>query len=205
METADSMGKIYCLMGKSGAGKDTVYKKLLARPELELKKIVPYTTRPIRDGEKEGVEYHFADEERLRRIEEAGRLIELRSYHTVQGLWKYFTVDDGQIRLDLYDYLVIGTLEFYHKAAEYFGKERLQPLLLELDDGERLQRALDRERAQKTPHYEELCRRFLADASDFTEELIERAGITGRFRNEDSDECVQKIAAFIMQEKRHGN
>ena len=45
------MGKIICLMGKSCAGKDTIYKRLLADRELRLKKIVPYTTRPIREGE----------------------------------------------------------------------------------------------------------------------------------------------------------
>ena len=58
------MGKIICLMGKSCAGKDTIYKRLLADRELRLKKIVPYTTRPIREGEQEGVEYFYTDEDR---------------------------------------------------------------------------------------------------------------------------------------------
>ena len=57
------MGKIFCLMGKSSTGKDTIYKELLQNEELSLKRIVPYTTRPIRVGETEGVEYHFTDEE----------------------------------------------------------------------------------------------------------------------------------------------
>lgn len=204
-ETADNMGKIFCLMGKSSTGKDTIYKKLMARPDMGLKRIVPYTTRPIRAGETEGVEYHFTDESGLWEIEREGRLIELRSYHTVQGIWKYFTVDDGQIRLELYDYLVIGTLEFYLKTRSYFGEKRLVPVLIELNDGERLQRALDRERVQENPDYEELCRRFLADAADFSEEMIERAGIGRRFVNHNSDECVREIAAYIMQEKRHGD
>ena len=48
-------------MGKSATGKDTLYKELLKRKELDIKPVVPYTTRPIREGEQEGVEYHFVD------------------------------------------------------------------------------------------------------------------------------------------------
>ena len=50
---------IFCLMGKSSSGKDTLYQKIMQKKELHLEKIVPYTTRPIREGEQEGREYHF--------------------------------------------------------------------------------------------------------------------------------------------------
>ena len=46
------MGKMVYLMGKSSSGKDTVYKRLLKDHSLHLKKVIPYTTRPIRTGEK---------------------------------------------------------------------------------------------------------------------------------------------------------
>ncbi len=51
------MGKIICLLGKSATGKDTLYRRLLEDDTLGLRKMVPYTTRPIRDGEQrsEGV------------------------------------------------------------------------------------------------------------------------------------------------------
>ena len=58
------MGKIFYVMGKSASGKDTIYKELRERIP-ELKTVVLYTTRPIRDGETEGVEYHFTTVERL--------------------------------------------------------------------------------------------------------------------------------------------
>ena len=64
------MGRIYCLMGKSSTGKDTIYKELLAEEKLNLHKIVPYTTRPIREGEKNGEEYFFTDEEGIAKLEE---------------------------------------------------------------------------------------------------------------------------------------
>lgn len=56
------MGKIICLMGKSSSGKDTIYKNLMEDKSLGLRKLIPYTTRPMREGEQEGVEYHFTDE-----------------------------------------------------------------------------------------------------------------------------------------------
>lgn len=52
------MGYIFYVMGKSAAGKDTIYKELVRRfPEYGTVRM--YTTRPIRDGEQEGVEYYL--------------------------------------------------------------------------------------------------------------------------------------------------
>lgn len=192
------MGKMVYLMGKSSTGKDTVYRKLFSWKEMNFKRIVPYTTRPIRISEKEGREYHFTDEEKYERLKAQGRIIEARAYHTYHGLWRYFTVDDGNIDLNENNYLMIGTLESYVKTAEYFGKDKVLPVLLELDDGVRLQRALNRERKQKNPRYQELCRRYLADAEDFSEEKIKEAGVAGRFSNDDLEKCIAEIKKYIQ-------
>ena len=77
------MGKIFCMMGKSSSGKDTLYQQILDYEGLLLKSIVLYTTRPIRSGEKDGKEYIFADEDMLARLTEAGKVIECRSYHKI--------------------------------------------------------------------------------------------------------------------------
>ena len=45
--------------------------------------LVPYTTRPMRSTEVNGRDYFFTDEAGLSRLQEAGRVIELRSYQTV--------------------------------------------------------------------------------------------------------------------------
>ena len=190
------MGKIYYVMGKSSSGKDTIYKKLLEwHPGFRT--IVPYTTRPIREGERDGVEYFFVDDERLRDMQESGQVIEVRSYNTRCGIWTYFTADDGQIDLDAHDCLVIGTLVSYRALREYFGEEKLIPVYIEVDDGLRLARAVERERRQAEPKYSELCRRFLADEEDFSEENLGRAGITRRFENRELDECLTEIEEYI--------
>ena len=192
------MGKIYCVMGKSSSGKDTVYKKLKEKYK-EFRLIVPYTTRPIREGEKDGVEYYFVDPEQFRAMKEDGKVIESRSYNTKCGIWTYFTADDGQIDLSAADYLLIGTLVSYQALREYFGEEAIVPVYLEVEDGLRLARALERERRQEKPKYAEMCRRFLADEEDFSEENLIKSGITERFGNEDFTECLNKIQRYIEE------
>ena len=190
------MGKIYYVMGKSSSGKDTIYKELLKRhPEFHT--IVPYTTRPIREGEHDGVEYYFVDEKHLKEMQQAGQVIEVRSYNTKCGIWTYFTADDGQIDLEQYDYLVIGTLVSYEAMKRYFGKNVLVPIYIEVEDGERLCRALEREKKQQVPRYAEMCRRFLADEKDFAEDNLQRAEITYRFENADLSDCLTKIENYI--------
>ena len=194
------MGKIYYMMGKSSSGKDTLYKEVLkALPEL--KTLVLYTTRPIREGEQEGIEYHFVTDEELERFEKAGKIIEERTYDTVYGAWKYATIEDGQINLAAYDYLVIGTLKSYAGMKKCYGAENLVPIYIEVEDGERLSRALSRERQQEQPKYEEMCRRFLADQKDFSEENLEEAGIVRRYYNDDKVQCLEKIIGEIQNGK----
>lgn len=195
------MGRIFYLMGKSASGKDSIYKRLRSICP-ELKSIVLYTTRPMRDGEQEGVEYHYIDERQLEALEQSGKVIEVRTYQTVFGPWSYVTVDDGQIDLKQNDYLVIGTLDSYEKLREYYGKEALVPLYVTVDDGVRLERALARERQQKEPKYAELCRRFLADEADFAPERLMGLDVTEAFENRDLEVCVRVIADRIKLERQ---
>lgn len=192
------MGKIFYLMGKSSSGKDTIYKELLKRNVQRLSKIVLYTTRPVRAGETDGVQYHFVDEKTAADLMEAGCVIEMREYHTFHGKWKYFTVDDEQVDLSKNSYLMIGTIESFLKTRTYYGEERVIPIMIELDDGVRLQRALDRERSEDSPRYEEMCRRFLADAEDFSDQKKKAAGITKEFCNEDLERCLTEIEEYMF-------
>lgn len=196
------MGKIVYIMGKSSTGKDTIFRKLVEEGTWSLKVIVPYTTRPIRAGERNGLEYFFTNEEGYQKLSAQGKIVEQREYHTYHGVWRYFTVDDGQIDLTANDYIMIGTLESYQRVKKYFGEDKLIPVLIELDDGSRLRRALNRECTQEQPKYEEMCRRFLADGKDFQEEKIKEAGINRRFQNDDLDHCLCNIRNYIIERIR---
>ena len=194
------MGKIFYILGKSSTGKDTIYKDLMENKKLGLRPIIPYTTRPMRAKETPGVEYHFTDEEELMRMEAAGKVIELRTYETVHGIWKYFTAAGNHVDLDHYHYVMIGVLDSFLAVRKYYGEKIVIPVYIEVEDGERLQRALDRERSQEQPRYAELCRRFLTDSKDFAEERILQANIERRFLNNNLQDCIQEITAYIQKQ-----
>lgn len=63
------MPEIIFLMGKSATGKDHIYEQLAHDEQLHLKRITMYTTRPMRAGEAEGVEYHFVNDDEAARLE----------------------------------------------------------------------------------------------------------------------------------------
>lgn len=191
------MSSLFYIIGKSSTGKDTIYKELCQKKELNLRPLVMYTTRPIRDMEEEGREYYFVDDVTLKQLEQTGKVIEKRAYHTIYGIWTYFTVDDEHLDLEKQDYLAIGTLESYEKIRDYYGDQKVVPLYIEVEDGLRLERALERERKQQPPKYEEMCRRFLADQADFSEENILKAGIWKRFQNVELEDCVEEIVGYI--------
>ncbi len=212
------MAVLYLVIGKSASGKDTIFQRLKRNDFLHLKTVIPYTTRPKREGEEDGREYYFLSCQEFLTMQRENKVIESRTYQTVHGDWTYFTADDGQIIMDGEDkYLLIGTLETYRKIREYYRKklsiekgkewveERIQewlkqhikPIYIEVENGLRLERALKREQEQELPEYTEMCRRFLADEEDFSEENLKHAGITKRFQNEILEVCLKEIEKDI--------
>jgi guanylate kinase len=107
-------------------------------------------------------------------------------------------VDDGDIELDKKSYVVIGTLESYVQIRNYFGKDKVVPVMIDVDDGVRLERALKRERQQQSPKYDEMCRRFLADSADFSEEKVRSAGIEKVFVNDVLEDCISKVKEYVL-------
>lgn len=194
------MSKLFLVMGKSATGKDHIYKAVLEKLENKLKPVVSYTTRPMRAGETEGVEYHFVSEKRMEELKSQGLIIECRCYNTVMGPWYYFNCDDGQVSADGDNKILIVTPEAYAGIVKYFGEELVRPVYIECPDVERIGRALKREAKQLKPNIKEMCRRYLADEEDFAEEFLASLGIEKRFVNMDFDKCVEEIVSYIKEE-----
>lgn len=192
------MGKIFCLMGKSSSGKDTIFKEINDDKDLNLKPIVSYTTRPKRINETNGVEYFFINNDELNKFEKENKIIEKRVYHTVYGDWFYGTINDGQIDLNKNNYLLITTLESYESLRNYFGHDKVYPFYIDIEDSIRLERALEREKRQDKPNYNELCRRFLADNKDFSDDNLSNLGINKFYINENLQECINNIKKDIL-------
>lgn len=193
------MSKIFIIMGKSATGKDTIFKQLINNQQLQLKSVIGYTTRPIRKGETNGVEYFFVNEDKLKEWISLNKVIEHRAYQTMHGTWNYFTLDDGQIDLNHSNYLFIVTPQAYEQIRDYFGEDKVIPIYIEAEDATRLERALKREKKQDNPKYAELCRRYLADEQDFSEENLIKLKIWKRYLNENMEECLNEIVADIKE------
>ncbi len=164
------MSRIFCIVGKSSTGKDTLYKRIMEEDGGRLVPVIPCTTRPMRVYEKNGVDYHFFSVEEMEALEARGEVIEKRQYLTTQGIWNYFTlkfeVEENK------DYILITTLEGATKIMEHYGSDLVHLVYLYVDDKVRLMRYIEREAKQPKPDYSEVCRRFLADQKDFSEENL---------------------------------
>ena len=193
------MGKVFCIMGKSGSGKDTIFKEIIKDNSLNLKKIVGYTTRPKRVEENDGVEYNFIDDDMINKFIQKNKVIELRKYDTANGIWYYGTMDDGQINLQTNSYIVISTLESYSSFKKYFGSNNVIPLYIDVDDGIRLQRILNREMSEDSPNYKEICRRFIADSEDFSNKNLKLNGIEKIYSNNNLVECIADVKNNIIK------
>ena len=190
------MGKLFVFMGKSASGKDTLY-RLVMEKYRNLHPVIPYTTRPIRAGESEGAEYHFVTEEEMEKMQRRNQIVECRCYQTVKGPWYYFTAEDGQIDFEKGDFALISTLEGYEQIRNFYGEERVVPLYIEVEDMLRIERSLAREKQQENPCVAEVCRRFLADEEDFSEENLQRLGITVRNSNRTLEQALKQRATRI--------
>ena len=190
------MGTLFVFLGKSASGKDTLY-RLVMEKYRNLHPVIPYTTRPIRAGETEGAEYHFVTEEEMAKMQRRNQIVEYRCYQTVKGPWYYFTAEDGQIDFEKGDFALISTLEGYEQIRNFYGEERVVPLYIEVEDMLRIERSLAREKQQEKPCVAEVCRRFLADEEDFSEENLQRLGITNRISNISLDHALDQISTFI--------
>ena len=190
------MRKLFVVMGKSATGKDTIYKEIIKRNSMNLVPVVMYTTRPIREGEVNGREYNFVDENTKQKIEKKGKILEIRTYNTVEGPWHYFTADDENWEDD-HDHIMIGTLESYAEIRKNCSNIEIIPIYIEVEDGERLNRALIREKKEKNPNYEELCRRFIADTHDFSQDKLKSLEIDKIFMNNNLEDTIDEILNFL--------
>lgn len=185
------MSKIFCIVGKSASGKDTLYKEIVSAYKNELECVVLGTTRPMRVGEKDGVDYKFFTDEQLLQLEKNGKVIEKRQYNTMQGIWSYFTLE-----FDLSsekNHILITTLEGAHSITKHYGEDKVCVIYLAIDDKERLLRCIERESRQENPDYSEVCRRFIADQKDFSlNKIKEFNNIYYIDSSKNIDECLEQ-------------
>ena len=189
---------IFYIMGRSGSGKDTIYNRLINSSnlkELNFKKVILHTTRPMRHGEQDGREYYFVDDKTFDEMRMQDKFAELREYNTVNGVWKYGTSIDS-FNQDGY-YIGIGTLESFAKLKDKFGNN-IKEIFIKVDEDKLLQRTILRATGDSKQSLDEVKRRFEADRVDFSDKKIDSVGINKIFYNNTLDDCVNEIEQYIL-------
>jgi guanylate kinase len=150
---------IFCLIGHSASGKSTIERKLEA---MGYPRIISYTTRPPRKGEKNGVDYHFIDTTTFMEMEKAGKFAETAQYREC-----YYGLSLEGIDYKNKDYIVVVTIHGYEELLKVVGENHIIAIHIKVDERERMKRLLDR-----GDDVDEIIRRIQSDRKDF--ENVER-------------------------------
>lgn len=149
---------ITVLVGQCCSGKDSIARELIKN--YGYKRVVSNTTRPMRTGEKEGVDYYFWDELPFNRD-----VVSLKEYHTAQGTWYYwFEVDDiKEAGESDENYIAIADVD----GAMFFEEYGAKIIYISSDFRLRFKRYYNRVSRDENPDYKEMARRLLVDLDAF--------------------------------------
>jgi guanylate kinase len=156
--------KIVILCGKSSSGKDLIKKKLIKNG---FKGVITNTTRPPREGEKEGVNYYYLSDMEFKNRIANGEMIEYHKYNTEFGVW-YYGSSANNIDLNKHDYVIVLTLEGAEAYVNYFGAENCIIFYIDAPKSIREQRAKER----GSFNQEEWDRRVKTDNADFSQDKV---------------------------------
>lgn len=154
------MEKLFCALGKSGVGKDAIVS--MTKDDLHMPIATSFTTRPMRDGEVDGREYHFITEEEFNELKESNQLAEYTEYNVADNSTWYYGLTKKELESHRY-LMVIVNPHGLEQLTEIYG-DKVVSILIECDDMDRIKRSINRDGKIKP---KELCRRFLADEDDF--------------------------------------
>ena len=158
-------GKILFLCGKGGTGKDSVMGFLVRKYPDIFERFVITTTRPMRDGEVDGVDYHFCTREDFSRKVVNNEFCIVEYYNVVNGNSNYYGVGDIPNSSDKV-YVLCGTNTQYDKLKARYGG-RVIGVYLYNTAYTSLTRMLSRLRDRKESNVLEACRRVLSDSQDY--------------------------------------
>lgn len=158
---------LYCILGNSGSGKNTILEKLLKKPELNLGRVVTCTTRPMREKEIPGQEYHYIDISLAIKMMNSNMVVEARRYKVNSGEYWYYFTPDFCLNKDMIQERNLICVTSPDQFGAYFKAfpGQVIPIIITVSDKIRLIRSLSRE---SNPDCKEICRRYLADTEDYS-------------------------------------
>ncbi len=173
------------LLGKSASGKDTVVNNLIHN-YYGYEKIVTWTTRPMRPGEKQDVTYHFTDDEDFEEKIEEGFFAEWKKYNSVFGTWYYGTAVQD-ITNNPNNKIIILTPSGYEDIKEYINDEEILSVYLDSS-----LRTLYKRLKFRGDNPKEIKRRLLHDIKDF-KGIKNKVNVVIKNNTRDLDELTELI------------
>ena len=189
------MRKLFTIMGKASTGKDTLTKMLHEKMELPI--ALSFTTRPMRNGETQGVEYDFITEKDFWDMHGCNLLAEYTSYDVAGGETWYYGLTREELEKSEY-VLVIVNPDGFSQIKEIYG-DKVCSILIDAPADVRIKRYLDRDIVTETKA-EECCRRFLADNKMFKNLIVDYTVDNSYSLNKSLDE-LKKIIEVEINEK----
>lgn len=182
---------IIALVGKAGSGKDTIA-SILSKNRPEWNMIVSCTTRPMREGEQEGVNYHYLTNEEFAAKVLNGDMLEVTYFNN----WHY-----GTAKTSLKDGVNIGVFnpegfDCLRETQLYDNEITVVGFYVDVEDKLRMIRQLNRE---SDPDVEEICRRFFADLEDFEEIVADPVAYGLRPVDNNNLSELKAATAYIQQ------
>lgn len=111
---------IVVLVGRTASGKSSIADSL-CESDKHYHKIVTYTTRPMREGEKQDVDYHFISDNEFEQMKLNKQFTEYKQYNTSHGVWKYGSVISGEQELSKEYYVIILTPQGLRDVSKTFS------------------------------------------------------------------------------------
>ena len=112
---------------------------------------------------------------------------------------KINTFDSSDIDLTKNNYMVISDLNKFIHLKEIYSIDSVIPIYIEMDDGLRLENAINYEIKQPNPNYHLLCQQYIDDEKKYSKDNLTNNGINKTYLNNNTLECVSKIEKDILE------
>ena len=161
------MCKMIALVGAMASGKDTLFRNVCALTS-KATPLISTTSRPMRNGEKEGREYNFVSKEEMNKMLNEDKFVEVRAYNVATLETWYYGLEKDSIDLNSNNtYIVIVDIEGLKKIKKYLSenglRDNLVSVFVDCSAHIRMQRALSREGKMTDEQIKEICRRNISD------------------------------------------
>lgn len=190
--------KLILLIGCMASGKDTILKEMINEGYAE--PVISHTSRPMRKGEKDGIEYHFVSAEEMLKMKENNEFIEFKSYKAANNEKWYYGVDKNSLEKGLSkNYILIVDITGMRQIKEYFKDDKnmeITTIFLDVDKETRRKRAIRRD-DMTLEKVKEIERRLKADDKEVYPFKEECDLILQNTNEEDFNYSCMKLA-FIL-------